>query len=148
VAEAAEALALAAEADVPEPPALYWEAFRRQVGRRLEEESRPTFRAAYWLLPLAAAAGLVLALLAMRPPGAVPSPSPADVAVLPAWSALPPAEEDEGLEVLQAVATAEPDLVTGFERNGLQEMLLDLSDEESRAIVEGLKADVNGGGRL
>ncbi|HSD27854.1 MAG TPA: hypothetical protein VLL75_11170 [Vicinamibacteria bacterium] len=148
VAGAAEALALAAEVDVPEPPALYWEAFRKQVGRRLERQGRPAWRAAYWLLPLAAAAGLFLAVPTMRSPRGVPSPSPAGVALLPAWSALPPAEEDEGLEVLQAVATAEPDLVTGFERNGLQEMLLDLSDEESRAVVEGLKADVEDGGRL
>ena len=43
--EAALGLALAHEADVPEPSPLYWEAFRRQVGRRLLSPVRQ------WALP-------------------------------------------------------------------------------------------------
>lgn len=146
VAEAAEAWGLAADSVVPEPSPLYWEAFRRQVGRRIEGERRPGAWRPAWLLPLAAAAAaLLVALPVVRSPRAVPSPSPLAV-VLPAWSALPPTEEDDGLEVLRAVATADADLAAGFERAGVQEMLSDLSDEESRVLAERLKAEVDQGG--
>jgi hypothetical protein len=123
---------------VPEPSPLYWEAFRRQVGRRIQGEGRRTWLR--FLVPLAAAAGLVVALT--RPPSA-PSNSlvPVAASVLPAWSALPAAEDDPGFEVLQAVASSGSDLASSYERGSVQELLSDLSDEESQALAERLKSD-------
>src|SRR5262245_37636755 len=53
LAEIREAWRLAAEVDVPEPSPLYWESFRRQVGRRLAE------------LPSAASRGRLAPFLAL-----------------------------------------------------------------------------------
>jgi hypothetical protein len=147
VAEVAEAWTMAFDPGVPEPSPLYWESFRRQVGRRIEGEGSGGWRPR-WLLPLVAAAGLLVALPVMRMSRSAPSPAPESVGALPAWSALPPADEDDGLEVLRAVATADSDLAAGFERRGVQEMLLDLSDEESQALAETLRAKVGKGGAL
>jgi hypothetical protein len=89
-----------------------------------------------------AAAGLIVAVSVRQSPHPDAMPSPA---TLPAWSALPPAEEDEGLSVLEAVASADADVVTGFERNGAQEIVFDLSDDESQALAARLRADAKGG---
>ena len=137
VAEAAEAWTLAEGSDVPEPAPLYWEAFRRQVDRRIQGEGRR-----HWLrllVPLAAAAGLMVALPRVK--SRVPVPEPSAAAVLPAWSALPAAEDDPGLEALQAIASADSDLAASYERSGIPELLSDLSDEENQALAERLKAD-------
>ena len=143
-AQAAEALTLAAESGIPEPSPLYWEAFGRKVGRRIAAEHRPS-RRPLWLLPTLAAAALVVAVSIRQTPRPVATPSPL---ALPAWSALPPADEDEGLAVLEAVASANADVVTGFERAGLQEMVFDLSDDDSQALAERLRADADKGGAL
>lgn len=131
--EARAGLTLAREADVPEPSPLYWEAFRRQVGRRIVEE-RPRWHR--WLVPLAAATA-VLTLAVPILDGPVPE-SPA-VPVLPAWSALPPADEDEGLAVLKGLGVAEADLAAVGESSGLDEALGDLSDEEQDAFADLLR---------
>jgi hypothetical protein len=138
VAEAAMAWSLAQASEVPEPSPLYWEAFRRQVGRRIEGEGHRQWLR--FLVPLAAAAGLVVTLT--RPPSA-PSLSSVPVAtgVLPAWSALPAAEDDPGFEVLQAVASGGSDLASSYDRGSVQELLSDLSDDESQALAERLKTD-------
>jgi hypothetical protein len=145
VAEAAEAWNIAQASAVPEPPDLYWEAFRRQVGRRIEGGGggRAPWRP-LWLLPLAAAAGLT-ALAVVRSPQAVPSPAPSVLEVLPAWSALPAPEDDEGLAALQAVAATGSDLAAGLERPGVHGILASLSDEESRALAERLRSDLQEG---
>jgi hypothetical protein len=142
VSEAAEAWALAEGAEVPEPPALYWEAFRRQVDHRIQGEKR--HRWLPFLVPLAAAAGLAVAFVATGPARTVVAPPSAN-AVLPPWSPLPAAEDDPGLEVLKAVVAGDSDLVTVYERQGIQEQLWDLTDEESQAVAERLRADA---GRL
>ncbi len=131
-------LALAREAEVPEPSPLFWEAFRRQVGRRIVAEERPRWRS--WLLPLAATAA-VLAFVVPFVKG--PASGPAGGApVLPAWSALPPAEEDEGLALLEGSGVAEADLAAVGEMKGLDEVLGDLSDEEQDAVAKLLRARV------
>ena len=103
---------------MPEPSALYWEAFRREVDRRIQGEARRHW--VRYLVPLAAAAGIVVALRHGNGPTPVPSPS-ASASVLPAWSALPPAEDDPGLDVLQAVASGDTDLSVSYERSNVQE---------------------------
>jgi hypothetical protein len=89
---------------------------------------------------MAAAAGLLAALPWLR--SAMPvAATTAAATVLPSWSALPPADDDPGFEVLKAVASSDSDLAASYERTNIQELLSDLSDEESQALAERLKAD-------
>jgi hypothetical protein len=133
VDEAALGFALAHEADVPEPTPLYWEAFRRQVGRRILSEDRTSWR--WRLVPvLAAAAALVVIVPSLK------APAPGSlVPVVPAWSALPPAEEDPGWIVLQGLAASDPELAPPREGRGVAELLGDLSEEESLALTDALR---------
>jgi hypothetical protein len=137
LAEAKGGLALAHAVDVPEPPPFYWQSFRRQVAGRVE--SAAGVRAwRGWLLPGFAAAVAVAAVLILGPrPSQGPVPPPARP--LPAWSALPPAEEDPGLPVLQALG---PELDPGLDCVGLAECLAELSDEESADLVRALRPAV------
>lgn len=142
--EANTGLLLAREADVPEPSPLYWEAFRRQVGRRIAAEDRRPGRA--WLLPLAAAAAAVAFLvpLIIIKERVVPEAA-GNAAVLPAWSALPPADEDEGLAVLRGLGVAEADLAVVREGRGMDEALGDLSDEEQDSLTRLLRRGMQEG---
>lgn len=140
VSEAAEAWTMAQGTDVPEPSPLYWAAFRRQVDQRIHRET-PRRRFVRFLLPLAAAAGLVWAVAGPRTISPSPVASPPVATVLPAWSALPPVDEDPGFEVLQAMASGGSDLALAYDRGGIHEFLWDLSEEESRALAERLQSD-------
>lgn len=133
VGEAREALALAQAADVPEPHPLYWEALRRNVGRRIDEEGR---RARWWawLAPLAAAAAV--AAIAVRP-GWLPAPVASPAATLPAWTALPEAEDDPSLAVLEAVLEDSPGVLD--EALPARALVAALTEEESRDVVSSLR---------
>jgi hypothetical protein len=85
-----------------------------------------------WVLPAFATAVALAAAIAIVPRGPVQAP-PSPAHTLAAWSALPPAEADPGLPVLQAVAS---DLDPALECGGLAECLADLSDEESQDLVQ------------
>jgi hypothetical protein len=142
VEETRAGLALARRADVPEPSPLYWEALRASVERRIAEEPR---RAApwAWLAPLAAAAAAltVVALTAVRTPAPIAVPGP----TLPAWSALPPAEDDASLEVLEGLAVAGGELGMPDEGRGVGAFLAGLSEEEYRALADSLREAGQGG---
>lgn len=132
LAEAREGLLLARSAEVPEPPALYWQSFRRRVAARVEPAGPSPRRWRGWLLPTfatAAALAAAVAIVPRRAPEAPPSPAH----TLAPWSALPPAEADPGLPVLQAVAS---EVDPALECGGLAECLADLSDEESEDLVQ------------
>lgn len=140
--EAAAGLELARAADVPEPPALYWEAFRRRLGRRLGERSAPG--GLRWLLPAAAlAAALAVALWSV--PGSRRAAPASRLAVVPAWSALPPADQDEGLAVLEGLALTQADLGLPREEMAVAAELTELSEEESRAFTDALRGQLEGG---
>jgi hypothetical protein len=140
--EARAGLALALKADVPEPSPLYWDSLRRQVSQRLDEDSarRPARRWS-WLPPALAAAALLVGVVTFVP-RATPPPGPVAEAPLPAWSALPPADEDAGLDVLRAVAPAVADAAPSVGCDGVVECLADLSDEESQALAEHLSQEL------
>jgi len=131
------ALALVLQTEVPEPPALYWEALRRNVGRRIDEEGRRRANRSR-LLVFATAAAVVLGVSIGRAPEE-PAPAPA----LPAWSALPPADEDSGLAGLSVLA-AETDLAAWNAGRGLGAFVAELSEEESQTLVEALRTDPAG----
>ena len=132
--EARAGMALAREADVPEPSPLYWETFHREVGRRLAGSPGP-WRRVLWPAVAALAAGLWFLALP-RPEPEAPAPP---AALLQAWSALPGPDEDPGLPLLRAVAAQlEPEA----ECAPLEECVAELSDDESGALAEMLRGEV------
>jgi hypothetical protein len=138
VEEAAEGLELARGAELPEPPQLYWEAFRRQVSRRLATEGGAWWWWWWRLGPaLAAAAALIALATSHAPPG--PEPGPGSQ-LLSVWSPLP--EDDPGLSVLSAMVSSGAELVGVRARRGLAEDLLELSDEDSQALAEALREEL------
>jgi len=144
LAEAQAGLALAVGADVPEPSPLYWESLRRQVSRRVDEEGerRPAFWRRISLGPALAAAAVLAAIVIFLP---VAGRQPRPERPLPAWSALPPAEEDEGLDVLRAVAPAVADASVPGVCGGVAECVVDLSDEESQVLADHLRREIGQG---
>ena len=72
LAEAREGLALAVNAEVPEPSPLYWESLRRQVSRAVEREGQR--RPAFWRLPFGPALAIASAGRARSRPGSTASP--------------------------------------------------------------------------
>jgi hypothetical protein len=140
--EARLGLGLAVRADVPEPPGMYWEALRRNVGRRISEEAVGKPRARWgWLAPLAAGVAVLAVVVVFVAGGREPVSTPAQP--VPAWSALPPVEEDEGLAVLAGLTTADSEVGwTGWEEGqGLGAFVAGLSDEESEALVAALRVE-------
>jgi hypothetical protein len=133
VAEAGEGWALARGADVPEPLPFYWASLRRAVGRRVEAPPR-RFRWAV-ILPLSVLAAAGAAALSVGP---AVRPSIAPSTVVPAWSALPSEDADEGLPVLQGLALAGGDLAPWGDSQGIGPFLAGLSEEESQALVTSL----------
>jgi hypothetical protein len=142
VAEAATGWDLARAADVPEPPPLFWDAFRRQVGRRVGSERR--LRPAVWgpALAAAAAAAIAIGMLAPRPGTVQP------VSTLPAWSASLTGGDDTGLAQLAVLDAAEPDALATVGCRRLAECLSGLSDEETMALAEVLSDELEAGGDL
>ena len=132
VEEARGGRVLARDAEVPEPSPLYWEAFRRNVERRIESDSTGRSRRWPWLPVVAAAAAVLLAVPALRPAFA---PAP----VLPAWSALPPADQDTGLAVLEGLDIADADLSAVDGERDVVEALADLSDDEAVEFQDALR---------
>jgi hypothetical protein len=135
LAEVADGLGLARGARVPEPSPLYWEAFRHQVGRRIETEGAGRSWRWAWmpLVAAAAAVALVVGLPLLKAPSVPPAP------VLPAWSALPPADQDDGLAVLEGVDLADADLPAVVDERGVAESLADLSVDEAHAVEAALR---------
>jgi hypothetical protein len=139
--ELEETWRLVSDAEVPEPSPLYWDAFRRQVARRLDEARGPFPSRRFWIPGLAAvvAAGLVVAsLVPWSPPGTSTLP----LRPLPAWSALP---EDDGtaLVILEHLAPSDEDM-DSLGAGGTADRLAELSDEESRSLADALRGEWEG----
>jgi len=142
--ETRAALELARRAEVPEPSPLYWRALRSGVNRRIAEAGSEPRRFGI-LVPLAAAAGLLAAVLSLRsapPPPQQPQPSETR---LPAWSALPLEEEDDGLRVLEGLALASGEIGDWQAADGLEGYLASLTDDESRVLADRLRQQAQGG---
>ena len=134
---------LAATTEVPEPPGLYWEALRRNVSRRVAEEPKARSRWS-WIVPLAAAAAAVLVIgISVVDRASVPSGAES---VVPAWSALPPVAIDEGLLAVGGFASVDGEEMGWEEGRGLGAFVASLSDDESEALIEALRAEGPEGG--
>ncbi len=146
VAEARATMDLSQQVDVPEPPPFYWASFRRDVRRRIaEERPHPSWR--LWFLPLTAVSlAALLVVVVHRPQLPVASPPLGTGAGTPlaAWSPLPPADEDDGLPVLEGLAASAN--VDWDEGRGVGSYLSGLSDEDSATLARALRQ--NGGGVL
>jgi hypothetical protein len=131
-------LGVLGEVDVPEPPAMYWEAFRRQVGRRVAGESRRRTWAS-WLVPVAAAAAIAVGLMVPRNGGGHERAA----ATLPAWSALPAGDEDAGLFVLQALAD-DGQLANAGACDEVAACVEALSDDDAASFTDALRGELQG----
>ena len=141
LAEARDGLALARAADVPEPPALYWQSFPRKVAARLAAPAPPR-RWSGWLLPTVATAVALAGAVAFFVPRQTGEAPPSPALTLAPWSALPPAESDPDLRVLQAAAS---NLDAAEDCGSLAECLADLSDEEGQDLEQMLGPAVKDG---
>jgi hypothetical protein len=131
--EATEALAWAQDASVPEPSPLFWQGFRRNVSRRIEQRER-------WAMVGRVAAVTALAatlLVAVRVNA--PAPLPAETA-LPAWSALPAVEDDTGLDLLRELEgwNSELPLVAASD---VASAVIELDDERRALLVDAVKRE-------
>jgi hypothetical protein len=145
--QAVSGLDLAQSADIPEPSPLFWQSFRRQVDQRIEAGDPSTAWRGHAALPwLAAAAALIVAVAVLLPHAPAPAPVGApSAAVLPAWSALPPADEDAGLDLLAAVVPGNSGLGPLAECQGLGECMTEaagLSEEESATLTDALQREL------
>lgn len=129
LADAREGLALAAGAEAPEPSPLFWHGFRRRVAAGIETEL-PRLRFGRFLTPALLATAATVAVLSFIPR------DPALVLVSPAPRALAPvvAEGDEAA----VDAAASEDLGC----SDVAACVVSLTDEESRALADALRADL------
>ncbi|MFI5183616.1 MAG: hypothetical protein ACHQNV_04395 [Vicinamibacteria bacterium] len=143
VREMEQTVHLVSDAEIPEPSPLYWEAFRRQVGRRLEEEGRPFAWRRIFLPGLTAVAAASLVIVSLVPWSHTVAPKAA-AAPIPAWSALPE-DDDTALTVLQGLGPSEDevDAVAGG-AGGVADRIVDLSEAESGALAASLRGEWEG----
>jgi len=147
VEDAREAWGWTAHGVVPEPVPSYWDVFRRRVARALVDAPAAPSRRPLWAAAAAAGAA-VIALLSVvplqGPVASVPAAAPA-APVLPAWSALPPADEDPGLPVLEHMVPLAAAATPAVECSEITECVAGLSDDESRALVDVLRQELRPG---
>ncbi len=135
--ELQQGLELARELRVPEPPPLFWQGLRRNVRREIGRPAAPRGLLAFG--PYWAAAAAALAMVALLAPG--PGPRSVGGEAL-AWSPLPPASEDVGLQVLSALDL--DDDLSAVVECGWPSCLAELSDEERSAVAEELREELKG----
>ena len=140
VEDARAGLALLGDADVPEPAAAYWARFRRQVAQRVQSPAVRLARPAF-LAPLLAVAAVVTVAIVGTLIRRAPS-LPAAAPLLPAWSALPPAEEDDALAVLVTVVPSAGEVDLGHSCRDAACLVGELTDEESVALADALRREI------
>ena len=146
VDEARTALGWTAAATVPEPIPSYWGVMRRRVAQALVEAPATRSRRPLWAAA-AAAAGLIAVVV--LGPAKAPAPPPAmPAASLPAWSPLPPADQDPALPMLEFVAPTVAAATPAAFCSDVSECVVGLSDEESGELADALRAQLAAGRTL
>ena len=132
-----------------EPPAAYWESLRGDIQRRVStpvSSVRPSWRPA-WAMVVASAAVVVAVLALTGAPRGANSVQRADVRV---WTALPSADDDASLDLVQA-AVDELDEVSTDELGvspALVAALEDMNDDEALSLARAMIEDGTEKGRL
>jgi hypothetical protein len=143
VADARTALDWTALAAVPEPIPSYWDVFRRRVAQALVEAPAARSRRPLWAAAALAGAAMIAVLMIGPGPAPAPVPSPATAVVsLPAWSALPPADEDPALPILEQVAPTVAAAMPAADCSDVSECVVGLTDDESRELADALRAQL------
>lgn len=132
-AEARAGWSMAAGAEAPEPSPLFWDAFRGRVGAAIDATPSRRPYGGFFLPAFLAAAATVAAIAFLPRPVTAPAAAPPTLA---ASSSLPEAED----------AVAAEDLVAGC--LDVAGCVADLSDEETRAFAEALRAELGTSGDL
>ena len=141
VQELRDALQVAGHADIPEPPPFFWASFRRQVGRRIEEETSRATRPRAWAAVAALASAAALAVVLHVPE----LPPPAAAATLPSWSALP--DDDPASDVL-GILEPDAEIMREAGCGAVADCVAGLTDAESSALVALLRDELAPGGKL
>jgi len=147
VDEARAALGLAAAATVPEPIPTYWEAQRRRVARSLAEAPPARSWRPLWAA-VAVAGAAVIAVLTVGPAKAPVPVRATPSAALPAWSALPEADDDPSLPILELVAPTVATAMPAAVCSDVSECVVGLSDDESQELADALRAQLAQGRTL
>jgi hypothetical protein len=142
VDEARAALGFAAAASVPDPIPSYWDVMRRRVGRAIVEAPAARSRRPLWAAATVAGAAAIAAVLMVGPSPVAVAPPANGLATLPAWSPLPPADEDPALPILELVAPAVVAAAPTAECSDVSECVVGLTDEESGALADALRAQL------
>lgn len=137
VADARDGLALAAGAAAPEPSPLFWDVFRRRVASAIEAEPRQRRMGGFFVPALLATAAMVAVVTFLPRQPDAPMVSPASLAA----SSTLPAVDDGG-----DAATASADDLS--ECLDVAACVASLTDEESRALAEALRAELGRSGDL
>lgn len=148
VDEARTALGFAAVAAVPEPIPSYWDVMRRRVAQGLLEAPAARSRRPLWAAATAAAGAAVIAVAVLGPGKAPAPPVATPAASLPAWSPLPPADEDPALPILELVAPTVAAAAPAAFCSDVSECVVGLSDEESGELADALRAQLAAGRTL
>ena len=147
VDDARIALGLVPLAAVPEPVPAYWDVMRRRVAHALVEAPAVRSRRPLWAAAALAGAA-VIAAIGLRPGPAPVVPQAIPMAALPAWSALPPTDEDPALPLLEEVAPVVAAATPTVECSDVSECVVGLTDEESRDLADALRAQLAQGRTL
>lgn len=146
VEEARGALRWVETVAVPDPIPSYWDVLRRHVARGIAETPAAPSRRPLWAAAAVSAAVLVAVLAVVPGPAPRPLESVAGPA-LPAWSPLPPVDEDPGLPLLEEAAPAVA-ASTAVQCADVAECVAVLTDEESAELADALRAQLGSGRTL
>ena len=117
------------------------------MARRIDETPAAPSRRPLWAA--AAVAGAVLAAVLTLVPGPAPRPSDSIAgSALPAWSPLPPADEDAALPLLEEAAPAVAASTAAVECADVAECVAGLTDEESGELADALRQQLGSGRAL
>jgi hypothetical protein len=137
--EARSALAWSRPATVPEPVPAYWDVLRRRVALGLAEAPPARRQGARWTAAALAAAAMIALTVVPISRVSAPAPPTTRAAVIPAWSPLPPDDEDDGLAVLEHAAPTAAAAAPGVECADVAECVVSLTDEESHELADALR---------